>query len=31
MCLTEQHAYHVYKKVEEGRIVNVNTSQQELK
>ena len=30
MCLTEQQANHVYKKVEEGGIVNVNTLQQEL-
>ena len=30
MCLTEQQANHVYKKVEAGGIVNVNTWQQEL-
>ena len=30
MCLTQQQANHVYKKVEEGEIVNVNTLQQEL-
>ena len=30
MCLTEQQANHVYKKVEDGGIVNVNTLQQEL-
>ena len=30
MCLTKQQTNHVYKKVEEGAIVNVNTLQQEL-
>ena len=30
ICLTEQQANHVYKKVEEGGIVNANTLQQEL-
>ena len=29
-CLTEKQAKHVYKKVEEGEIVNVNTLSQEL-
>ena len=30
MCLTEKQTYHVYKKVEEGRIINVNTLKKEL-
>ena len=30
MCLTEQQANHVYKKVEEDGIVNMNMLQQEL-
>ena len=31
MGLAEQQANHVYKKVEEGGIINVNTLQKELK
>ena len=31
MCLTEKQANHVYKKVEEGRIINMDTLQKELK
>ena len=31
MCLTQQQANHVYKKVEEGEIINVNTLWKELK
>ena len=31
MCLTEKQANHVYKKVEEGGIFNMNTLQQELR
>ena len=30
MCLTEKQANHVYKKVEEGGIINVNTLKKEL-
>ena len=30
MCLTERQANHVYKKVEEGGIINVNTLKKEL-
>ena len=30
MCLTEKQANHVYKKVEEGGIVNVNMLKKEL-
>ena len=30
ICLTEKQANHVYKKVEEGEIINVNTLKKEL-
>ena len=30
MCLTEKQANHVYQKVEEGRIINVNMLKKEL-
>ena len=30
MCLSEKQANYVYKKVEEGKIINVNTLKQEL-
>ena len=30
MCLTEKQASHVYKRVEEGGIINVNTLKKEL-
>ena len=30
MCLSEKQANYVYKKIEEGEVVNVNTLKQEL-
>ena len=30
MCLSEKQTKYVYKKVEEGKIINVNTLKQEL-
>ena len=31
MCLSEKEANYVYKKVEEGKVININTMKNELK
>ena len=30
MCLSEKQTNHVYKKVEEGKVININTMKHEL-